>query len=387
MNHTIHHLLKQWGHHEQRLPEHHIATKEKVLTALHSREKKVVVGRPIGIPWLALGSLGLAVVIFFVQNAPTPTLTPTRTFERASFGTSSSFQEAASSSLSLKHVTALPSIREPLSDYFRPTPAQAPASDTREFLKNDYHATLKTRRVEEIGNRIQTIVRGWGGRIDNASIQPRAAYLSFVVPKKTFEAFKAEIKTLLPARFITENSATQNLLPEKRMIEESVEITNERLTEHKKNRDALEKRHRAAVTSLQKQLSAIAAEIRTLQSEVTTDPVRQKQIADRVTALQSEQRRLNRNLTNENTRYASERDILDAQIRDAESQLANLNTQDKNLIENVETVQGTITINWISIPKVIGLYMPKDWPSLLFLGLGILAFLSYRRRRMAIELP
>lgn len=384
MNYKLDHILQQWGKEQRRAPENNDATKALATSALKVPEEKVVMGHPIRIPWLALASTGLAVVIFFVQNTPSPA--PMRKFQTTQSGAGASFKNAASSSsLGFESVSSLPSLREPVIDYFRPVPT--PASDTREFLKTDYHATIKTRRVEEIGNRIQTIVRGYGGRIDSSSIQTRYAYLSFVVPKKTFDAFKVEIKTLLPARFITESSATQNLLPEKRVIEEKTEMMHTLLAEHKKNRDTLETRHRATVASLQKQLNAVVAEIRTLQSEVTTDPVRQKQINDRIAILQAEQRRLNRNLANENAQYVRERDMLDAQIRDAESEITNLDKRDNNLIENVETVQGSITIEWISILKIIGLYMPKDWLSFLFLGFALLAFLSYRRRRMAIELP
>lgn len=384
MNHKLDHILRQWGQEQRRLPENNDAAKALAMRALKPAEEKKTVQSPIRIPWLALACTGLAGVIFFVQNTSSPA--STRKFETTQFGASASLQDSvSSSSLGFKSAAALPSLREPIIDYFRQTPT--PASDTREFLKTDYHATVRTRNVEEIGNRVQTIVRGYGGRIDSASIQTRSAYISFVVPKKTFDAFKTEIKTLFPARFITESIATQNLLPEKRVVEEKTGMMTALLAEHKKNRDALETQHHATATALQRQLYGVVAEMKALKAEVTSDPARQKEIAMRLTVLQSDERRINRNLANENTQYTSKRDMLDAQIRDTENELSNLDARDKNLIENVETVQGSITIEWISIPKIIGLYMPSDWPSLLFLGLALMAFLSFRRRRMAIVLP
>ncbi len=387
MNEKLHHLFRKWGQQQHRAPENNDVAKARALNTLKPVEEKIFVGRPIGIPWLALTCTGLAVVIFFIQKAPSPI----RTFQATSMGESVSLKSVSSgfnsvgfsSGLSESEPSTFKKISRDVVGYFQPTPA----SDTREFLKTDYQATIKTRSVETLGNRIQTIVRGYGGRIDSASIQTRYAYLSFVVPKKTFETFKAEIKTLVPARFMTESIGTQNLLPQKRSIEEQTRAVSENITRIKKDRDALEAQHRTTVASLQRQLRGIVAEIQTLKAEVTTDPSRQKQIAERITILESEQRRLNRNLADENAQYNTKRDTLDAEIKNAEYQRTNLDKQDDTLIENVETVQGSIAIEWISIPKIIGLYMPKDWPSLLFLGFALMAFLSYRRRRIEIELP
>ncbi|MDO8582232.1 MAG: hypothetical protein Q7S16_05170 [bacterium] len=387
MNDKLHHLLQKWGQGQRRMPENNDSEKIRALNTLHIAEQKVAVQSPVRIPWLALTCTGLAVLIFFIQKAPSPT----RTAQVASISEGASLKSVSSgfnsvgfsSGLSAQEPSAMQKISRNFADYFQPTPA----SDTREFLKTDYRTTMKTRNIETLGNRIQTIVRGYGGRIDSASIQTRTAYISFVVPKKTFDAFKAELKTLVPERFMTESIATQNLLPEKRLIEEKTDMMSGLLAEHKKNRDALEAQHHETATALQRQLYGVVAEMKALRAEVTIDPTRQKQIATRLTTLQSDERRINRNLANENMQYNSKRVMLDAQIKDAEDQLTNLDTRDQVLGNTVETVQGSITIDWISIPKIIGLYMPKDWPSLLFLGFGIMAFLSYRRRRMAIKLP
>jgi len=238
---------------------------------------------------------------------------------------------------------------------------QPPISDTREFLKVNYNATIRTRQVDDLTQHTQTLIRGFGGRIDSVSSSSQSGYISFVLPVNQFEAFKLEIKSLTYAKFLTEQLTTQNLLPQKQMIETQANGAQKNLRQLQDEQTQLVTNHNRLIASLRSQLSSIAKQLASLRVEVTNDPTRQAQIAARIEILLGQQQSLQARLANENTAYASQRDSLDSQIKDAQSTLNNIQQEDKNLLDNVVTVQGTISLQWISILEIISLYLSDFW--------------------------
>ncbi len=256
--------------------------------------------------------------------------------------------------------------------------------DTREFLKYDYSATIKTRKVEQISSRVQTIVRGHGGRVDNMYVQEKHGYVYFVVPKSSLEAFKNEIKGLVNVRFYIESVRAQNLLPEKVIIEKSTETAKESLASLESALATLTKEHNTRISDLQKQLNGVVASINRLRREVTTSTVRQEEIKRDISRLSAVQQKLQRQMTDENESYDSQKFYLDEKIKNAKSEISDLAEQDQNLQDTVETVQGTIEVEWVSIFEIITLYVPYYWAWIISFCAIALA-VNYFSKRRTIE--
>lgn len=158
--------------------------------------------------------------------------------------------------------------------------APVPVTDTREFLKTDYNATIRTRDISTLTRRIETTVRGFGGRIDSSNSSQKWGSVSFVVPAGKFDSFRDEIESLTDARFITTEIRNENLLPQVRNIE-------------------------------------------------------------------------------------ANGDWLAAQ----------------NVVNQIMTVRGTISLNWISIWDIIQLYVSGSWIIVILLCVALISYLFERRRR------
>ena len=147
-----------------------------------------------------------------------------------------------------------------------------PVTDTREFNKMNYNATLRTRNVQELTRRVETTTRGYGGRVDSSSISQKYGYVSFVVSVSKFEQFRNEIEGFVDSRFLSVNINSQNLLPQKQNIEEQQKNAESRLADLKASRKNLVADHTATAHSIQVEIDANAKELSDLNAEVTTDP-------------------------------------------------------------------------------------------------------------------
>jgi len=213
-------------------------------------------------------------------------------------------------------------------DYFRNN-QQISVSDTREFLKTNYSAVIKTRDVQTVVTSVKNIVKGNDGRVDNISSSELNGYLTFVVPKSKYEAFRSEIESLTHKKLFSETSLSQNLLGQKQSIEQQT-------SNIKKN-----------LESLNEQKEALR--------------------------LQHNQR--------ENSQYTAQNASLESQIKIQNTNLENVNTQDENFTENIETVEGRVDVKWISIWQMIKVFSPVS-PEILVIVIiviiwNILARLGY----------
>ena len=229
------------------------------------------------------------------------------------------------------------------------------------------------------------MVRGYGGRLDNFSSGDKSAYINFVIPKSSLEAFRNELKDLVPARFLTENIGAQNLLPEKRLIESQTESVDKTKIALEQERAALVSRHEAIVNSLRRQLNATAKNISALKLETATTTERQQEIAASLAQLSVRQSQLKKALAQENYQYGNNLKSLDARLKEMDYQLEALGQQDSALTENVETVQGSVSVQWIGIWETFTLYVPAFWLVVIFGAIIIFYFLFGRRQ--ALELP
>lgn len=264
--------------------------------------------------------------------------------------------------------------REFVQPEYYPYNPSTPITDDREFLKYSYNANLQTRDVEEVSTKILTIVRGYKGRVDSARINDNYSNISFVIPKDDLFSFRAEVKALVGKRFYQENLYLQNLLPEKVAIEESTEVVSKNLVDLQDKLKEFTEKHNRTITGLQRDLGSVNGRIAKLNAEVTTDPERQKQIKAEVATLTVRQGVLQRQIISENSRYNFDKASMEQYIKSTQAKLDNLSKQDKDLDEYVETVQGNINIQWMSIHEMLDIYVPYYW--VWIIGLCILGLIA-----------
>ena len=148
-----------------------------------------------------------------------------------------------------------------------------PVTDTREFLKVNYNASMQTRDVQGLTRRVETTVRGYNGRIDQESSSPQYGYVSFVVPSAKYDAFRDELEALVGSRFLTVNISSQNLLPQKQSIEEQQKQADSALADYKAARQKVVNAHAGTVQSLQSQIDTDAQILLFLRAETPTPQI------------------------------------------------------------------------------------------------------------------
>lgn len=406
-NNSVENIFLDWGKSRQQLPQNPEAMKARVLAGLNVSDAKTA-GEPKRLPWMSFAFTAFALfafVILYGQNAGVSNFTSQKTHVTLSPGFSSRSGSAASpldedgtaaisDSLAMprqavppqameKSVTGLAFSNSDLYGGNRyPDTSGVPGSDNREFLKTDYSASIQTRQVQEMTQQIQTTVRGFDGRVDNASNSVDGGYVSFVIPASRLDAFKMEVKSIAGAKFYTESLSSQNMLSDKRSLEERQKQTNNTLSQLGLSRDQLIADHTKTVASLNSQLSTIARESAALKVEAvnTINYDRQLQIGARQEELQKQTKALNAGLANENTNFTNQLDSLNYQIQDAQGTLGQLNKQTGDLLDTVATVSGTISVSYISLWAVLGLYLPAYWIVYILLIAAVVAYYIHRRR-------
>lgn len=238
--------------------------------------------------------------------------------------------------------------------YPYPNP-DVPITDTREFLKIYYNASMQTRDVPALTRRVETTVRGYDGRIDNESSAEKYGYVSFALPQAKYDAFRAELESLVGSRFLKVNISSQNLLSQKVSIEEQQKQADSALADYRTARQKIVNAHMSVVQSLQAQIDATSA-------------------------TSSERVSLEKLLTSENASYARNLSNADANIKYAQDWVKGVQTQDAKLLANVATVNGTVSIQWISLWDIVQVYLPGYWIPTIFAILALLSFLWDRHR-------
>jgi len=227
-------------------------------------------------------------------------------------------------------------------DYYRQNPD---ITDTRQFLKTSYSADIKTRDVKDIVRDVRGIIRDVDGRIDNSQESEKYSYVSFVVPTSKFEAFRDEIESLTYAKLITVNVSSENLLGQKQSIEEQTRSATSTLANLEKQKKALTTRHNQT-------LAGMNAELDTLQNQVPYPTER----ADTI----------KQSIDNENKSYNSQNQNLTNQIDAYKATITWIEKQDTQFGNNIETVNGYISVNWISYWQMARIISPIH-PSILLI--------------------
>lgn len=250
--------------------------------------------------------------------------------------------------------------------YYNP---EISAVDKREFLKVRYDASMRTRDVPGSTHRVETTVRNHDGRVDNSQSSRQSGYVSFVVPMNKYEAFRTEIEKLVGSRFLSVNIQSENLLPQKQSIEEQQKQADINLAESKKVRTSVVNSHATAIKNIQAQLEREAAKLASLRVQAQTP-----EILAQIAGVQDDAAALREALFNENATYKEQLSYADANIKGAQEWQSSVKTQDKTLADNVGTVSGSVSLQWISVWGIALLYLPGYWIPGIF---ALLSFLSY----------
>lgn len=389
MSHKQHNPNEQfavWGKTQQQMPSRNLELKNVALFSLKpSQNQSKNTGRfyrwQYVLSLTAVLSLVLVVNSFFANKLNSPT----------------GFDSVASLELSMDSVTPQTTFSdtEVVKDSARNSAAmmlmpEEPANrfeksvaDTREFLKTYYQTTLRTRQVTKLATHIQTMVRGYGGRVDNISVNKESAYISFVVPKDKFAMFADELRTLVKPKFIEEIISSENLLAQKQGIETRTDAAEQTLDSVQKQRQELIGNHGVAVANLQKRINNYSAQINDLRNQfaATTSTERQQAISNQIAYVTRQQNGVKQELVQENSRYETALRLSDANIAASEKRIDTLYEQDQDLLVNVETVESSVSLQWISVWEIVELYVPIYWIlSILTLG-GLVGYFRYGHRQ------
>jgi len=310
------------------------------------------------ISWLTIILTVLAVVTFFAISNPS-----VQYMTRMGFGGGVGVMEYATDMKAIPPNAGggMPMMSPDYYPYPYPNP-DVPITDTREFLKIYYNATMQTRDVPALTRRVETTVRGYEGRIDNESSSEKYGYVSFALPQAKYDAFRAELEGLVGSRFLKVNISSQNLLSQKVSIEEQQKQADTALADYKTARQKIVTAHASAVQSLQAQI-------------------------DDKNVSENERLLLRQQLAEENSSYTRNLSNADANIKYAENWVKAVQTQDATLLANVATVNGTVSISWISLWDMAQLYLPSYWIPSIFALLAVMSFVSDRRRsRVLLDL-
>lgn len=267
-------------------------------------------------------------------------------------------------------------------DYYPYPDDDVPATDTREFLKISYHAQILTRKVEDVARRVETIVRGYDGRIDQMSSAHRFGFVRFVVPASQFDAFRSEIEGLIGPRFIDVEISSQNLLPQKISIEERQKLVEDAIAAANDARAKLVAAHANRVQSLEGEIASMKAQISDLEEQAPSSE-RDAQLA----ALRSTLASYESQLASENASYASKLSWADARIKSAETALTAVQNDDQELLDSVATVEGTISFQFVSLWDIARLYLPGYSIPAILAVLTVISFLFERRLFVFRRLP
>lgn len=347
--HKIHEALSRWGTASRQSPEHEDLIKSEVL----SRVKTPHTAPPTQRTWLHIPKLALAFAVLAAIAFVVPSVPKKERLEQS--GASSDVRREAFAPESIQAMGSSAQIFPSIGRIFPAPQPGVPASDTRELLKTDYSATIRTRKIQELSGRIQTTIRGFEGRVDSASLTHNTGYVSFVIPAARLDAFRGELASWVRPRFLVEQTSSQNLLPEKRALE-------------------------SEETRIQKEIASLQADRATLVASYLRTKARLERelasINEELTTSEAERARIQAELARERNVFESRRRSIDAQIKNEQSALEQTQSQSNDLLDVVATVRGTVSLKRINLFQMAAAYLNGYW---LAAGLVLLAVISYLR--------
>lgn len=228
-------------------------------------------------------------------------------------------------------------------------------TDTREFLKINFSATLFTRKISEVSKRVEDAVRLVDGRIDSLDVSERSAYIRFVIPKSDLSEFRDQLETLVHAKLYIENISSQNLLEEKQNIEERTDTAEMSLAELEADKKSLDTTHRGKAADYQAQLVKWQNQLDGVRSAKGGLNMAAEGATSTRTQLESEEetliariRQIQNEQASELQSYTTQNKTLTTRIEGAGGVVTELAEEDEDFMNDVETVNGYIVVSWIS---------------------------------------
>ncbi len=254
-------------------------------------------------------------------------------------------------------------------------------TDTREFLKTNYSSTIKTRNVADMTRDVKNAIAGADGRIDNFYSSEKSSRISFVVAKSKFEAFRSEIESLTYAKLYTESVSSQNLLSQKQQIEEQTSNVLSSLANLQKQKEDLGLRHTQSVGVINREIARIQAELVDVRLNISneTDASVIALLRNQESSLLGQETVQRQKLNTENSNYSAQSKNLQNLIANENNNLTNVGKRDTQFTDNIETVTGSISINWVSLWQLAKIYSPIS-PIIVIIILVIIAWILLRRQ-------
>jgi hypothetical protein len=365
MNKKINEMFKNWGRKNQILPNDNIAMKEKILSKIpFSVDSYRVTTKKKPLPWISFAFGAMAVVTLLISVSPI--------FQPRISSIGMGVTDLSDSGFSINGIERLKIVPPPYLNNENKT------SDTREFLKINYHANIQTRNITKMVEEVASSVRIFGGRIDSLNSREKYGNINFSIPADQFEIFKREIKSLTNARLFVDGENSTNLLSQKQNIEAMQMGSEKIITNLKKDRIELNNSYSQINSSYTNRVDGLDAESELLQIEwQNAEYDRRLEINYRITQIQGERNILESELAKEHKNYLSKLNDINKQIKNNEDGLAGIKQQDQNLLENVSMVNGSVSFNWISLWKLVDLFIPGPLLAWIFAFAGIVSYWRY----------
>ncbi|MDO8462686.1 MAG: hypothetical protein Q7S96_00220 [bacterium] len=371
---NFHDRLKRWGASQRRAPERNDALKAAALQHVRPSAKRARVTAPLRLPFLPLALAGTAVIALLVVSRTSYVATYQADTNGVRTSDSALGLGIAGPELSTEHWSQAPySEFEPIP---RP-PDKAPIVDDRELLRTDYRATMRTRRVQEDGQRVQTIIRGHGGRIDQLSLNERYGSVSFALPEDELPALRDELRGMVRTPFLTESFHAENLLPQQQGLEQREQSITSQITELTQQLDEITTTSEHTVASLTAQLRTVRAALTDARDSAPTTTAAIVAKQERITALEQEERTLDIRIASVRKDFMRQRAELERNIADYQATLDQNGTAQQDIRNTVATVRGTITLQQITYTGMVRTYLTMYWLATL---LGVLAILTFIRK-------
>lgn len=249
-------------------------------------------------------------------------------------------------------------------------------SDTREFIKKTFSATLKIREVESTAKKVEVLIKGMDGRIDSSNVSTQYGYFTFVIPKSKLDEFELQLRTYTNVKFYSQQVSSQNLLNEKQNLERNQDTTKNSISSLTTQQKQISDDFTKTSKTLKEELSTKNTQLKTIQNTilqkesaltVATDTAIRATLVNQLTSLRQSEQNANRNiqaitlnLTTATNNFKSQMSNFGISLSQQNSMLANLGVQENNFFDNIETVNGTVSINYISVWEIIDLYSPVN---------------------------
>ncbi len=273
-------------------------------------------------------------------------------------------------------------------------------TDTREFIKKTFSANLKTREVEDVAKKVELLIKGLGGRIDNSNITNTYATFSFVIPKSNLDDFESQIRSYVHKKFYSQTITSQNLLGEKQDLERNQDSTKDSIDSLTTQRQQVQNDYTKNANTIKSKIETKSSQLKTVRDNIlkkenelsvatNTNIITEKN--QELRTLRNSESNLNQGITtlvsefnNLSNLFKSQMSNLGASLEDQNNVLISLDKQTDSFLNKVETVQGTIYISFVSVWAIIDIFSPINPIIILFVVFIIirLIFLNKQEKKL-----